>query len=120
MSKLTSILAAVMLMTTPVLAADRTDCRASLSDVILQNESQPDVSDYKVTELSEQTQRVILELRGAPPVEAPYSFALASATVDGEAMGQLLIHDGDCVLLGIGPGPIDKILRFMGIEQAGQ
>lgn len=86
-------------------APARQDCVASMSQI------NPDI---KVTEISPEEQSAVVAKKGPPPVVEPFTFAIGQLGDNGI----LIIHDGDCVLLPIGPAPIQQIYDFLGRVQA--
>jgi hypothetical protein len=98
-------------------AAERTDCKASFTEVIAANQGHP---GFTATDILPSEQAALIEAKGPPPgVSEPYTIALASATVNGVEIGLLLVHDGDCALTAVGPAPLPTILNFIGRRVAG-
>lgn len=94
----------------------RSDCVATLTEVI--DQSQKVYPDFIAQPISAEELAAVLEKNGPPPVDPPYSFTLVAATVDGEQVGALLIHDGDCILMRVGPGPLTDLYKFLGRREA--
>lgn len=64
---------------------------------------------------AEETSRVI-ELRGPPPVEPPFTFGIAANKENTE--GLLVIYNDDCIKLAVGPTDISQINKFLGRVEA--
>lgn len=110
MTKLIKLLSGVSLfglvMVTPVLAADRTDCTGNFTEVV--TELQAKVPDAQVLELTDAELKGLIVAHGNPGVTEPFSVAEIKAGDNGA----IVVHDHDCILLVI-PGPVKAIEKFI-------
>lgn len=105
-------LTGALLLFTPAMAQERTDCKATMTQLV---ESLTGVADGNVTEISPEEQSAIIEKKGPPPVTPPFTFALAV----GAGSGMLVIHDKECIMQVVGPAPLEVVNKFLGRLQAG-
>lgn len=111
MKKLMLVVTGAFLVFTPAMAADREDCLGSLTQLTENISKNP---SGKVVPISPEETSAILAKKGPPPVAEPFTFSLAST----DDLGMIVIHDGDCIMLPIGPAPILQIYQFMGRVEA--
>jgi len=106
MKKLMMAVTGAMLVFTPAMAADRTDCVGELT-TLTENVGK---AGGTVKPLDPGEISAVIAKRGPPPVAEPYTFSLAEV---GEN-GMVAIHDGECVLGAVGPAPMELINGFLG------
>lgn len=101
---------------TPVMAEERTDCIASMTEVITANQNVS--KTFKAVPVTPEEQSAVIEKNGPPPVVPPFSLTVISDIAGGEEVGAVVIHDKDCALMVVGPGPIGAINSFLGRREA--
>lgn len=69
-----------------------------------------------VRPLTDHERVTLLEKKGPPPFEPPFSFAIAQST----EQAILLVIKDDCIVANIGPAPITFIHNLIGTVNAGE
>lgn len=92
-------------------SAPREDCVGTVTQLLENIQRNP---TGKITPISPEETSAILAKKGKPPVTEPFTFSLASTS----ELGMIIIHDGDCIMLPIGPAPIEQINTFLGRVEA--
>lgn len=111
-------LSLLMLGAKPTYAADRTDCKFSLSEVLETNKKNSDLGDFKFKDFSEVEQTAVIASMGPPPASEPYTIGMGVAEGSEGTLAQLLVHDGDCGLVATPTLPLAAWMARLGIREA--